>query len=61
MSLRHKEEQPKTAREDAATQIEQRRVELPTTEEIKEYGANFRVFLKDGMIPERKALIRNFV
>ena len=26
-----------------------------------EYVADFRDFLKDGTIPERKALIRNFV
>ena len=36
-SLRHREEQLEAAREDAERQIEQRRVELPTTEEIKEY------------------------
>ena len=60
-SLRHREEQLEAAREDAATQLEQRRVELPTTEEIKGYVADFREFLQDGTIPERKALIRNFV
>ena len=49
------------AREAAATQLEQRRVELPTTEEIKEYVADFRDFLREGTFPERKALIRNFV
>ena len=49
------------AREDAAGQLEQRRVELPTTEEIKEYVADFREFLQEGTFPERKALIRNFV
>ena len=36
-------------------------MELPNTEEIKEYVADFRDFLKDGTFPERKALIRNFV
>ena len=61
MSLRHREEQLEAAREDAETQLEQRRVELPTTEEIKGYVADFREFLKEGTIPERKALIRNFV
>ena len=61
MSLRHREEQLEAAREDTATQLEQRRVELPTTEEIKGYVADFREFLKDGTFPERKALIRNFV
>ena len=38
-----------------------RRVELPTTEEIKGYVADFREFLQEGTFPERKALIRNFV
>ena len=61
MSLRHREEQLEAARDDAATQLEQRRVELPNTEEIARYVADFRDFLKDGTIPERKALIRNFV
>ena len=36
-------------------------MELPTTEEIKEYVADFREFLQGGTFPERKALIRNFV
>ena len=61
MSLRHREEQLEAARDDAETQLEQRRVELPDTEEIARYVADFRDFLKDGTIPERKALIRNFV
>ena len=61
MSLRHREEQLEAARDDAATQLEQRRVEMPNTEEIARYVADFREFLKDGTIPERKALIRNFV
>ena len=61
MSLRHREEQLEAARDDAETQLEQRRVELPDTEEIARYVADFREFLKDGTIPERKALIRNFV
>ncbi len=61
MSLRHREEQLEAAREDAETQLEQRRVEFPNTEEIARYVADFRDFLKDGTIPERKALIRNFV
>ena len=60
-SLRHREEQLEAAREAAATQLEQRRVELPTSEEIKEYVSDFREFLKEGTFPERKALIRNFV
>ena len=49
------------AREDAETRLKQRRVVLPDTDEIPEYAADFRAFLKDGTIPERKALIRNFV
>ena len=61
MSLRHREEQLEAARDDAETQLEQRRVELPDTEEITRYVADFRDFLKNGTIPERKALIRNFV
>ena len=61
LSLRHREEQLEAAREDAETQLEQRRVELPTTEEIKGYVADFREFLQEGTFPERKALIRNFV
>ena len=60
-SLRHREEQLEAARDDAETQLEQRRVELPTTEEIKGYVADFREFLREGTFPERKALIRNFV
>ena len=60
-SLRHREEQLEAARDDAERQLEQRRVDLPTTEEIKEYVADFRDFLKEGTVPECKALIRNFV
>ena len=61
MSLRHREEQLEAAREDAETQLEQRRVELPNTEEIARYVADFRDFLQEGTISERKALICNFV
>ncbi len=61
MSLRHREEQLEAARDDAETRLEQRRVELPNTEEIAEYAADFRAFLEEGTIPEKKALIRNFV
>ena len=53
MSLRHREEQLEAAREDAETQLEQRRVELPDTEEIAWYVANFRDFLKDGTVGVR--------
>ena len=61
LSLRHREEQLEAARDDAERQLEQRRMELPNTDEIKEYVADFREFLKEGTFPERKALIRNFV
>ena len=61
MSLRHREEQLEAARDDAETRLEQRRVVLPNTEEIVEYVADFRNFLQEGTIPERKALIGNFV
>ena len=61
LSLRHREEQLEAARDDAERQLEQRRVELPNTEEIARYVADFRDFLKEGTIPERKVLIRNFV
>ena len=36
-------------------------MDLPTSEEIKEYAAHFREFLQEGAFHERKALIRNFV
>ena len=61
LSLRHREEQLDAALDDAVRQLEQRRVELPTTEEIKVYVADFRELLQDGTFPERKALVRNFV
>ncbi len=61
LSLRHREEQLEAAMDEAVSQLEQRRVELPTTEEMKVYVADLRDFLKEGTIPERKALIRNFV
>ena len=54
MSLRHQEEQLEAARDDAETQLEQRRVELPDTEEIVEYVADFRDFLKEGDDPREE-------
>ena len=60
-AMRHREEQLMAAQEDLSRQLENRRVELPSTEEIKAYVADFRNFLQQGTIPERKALIRNFV
>ncbi len=60
-SLRGQEDQLAATQEKAAHQLEQRRAELPSTPEIKRYVAEFREFLQAGTIPERKALIRNFV
>ena len=45
LSLRSRQDQLSAAREEAAGQLEQRRVELPTTAEIREYVADFRTFL----------------
>ena len=63
MSLRHREEQLEATRDDAETRLEQKGMDLPmpNTAEIARYAADFRDFLKDGTIPEKKALIRNFV
>ena len=61
MSLRHRGEQLEAARDDAETRLEQRRVILPETEERVEYVAGLPGLLKDGTIPERKALIHHFV
>ncbi len=61
LKLRHREEQLTAARDEAESLLERRRLELPGTEEIKVYVADFRDFLQKGTIPERKALIRNFV
>jgi len=61
LSLRQQEDQLTAARDDARRQLEERRAELPSTAEIRRYVAEFRQFLEAGTIPERKALIRNFV
>ena len=61
LSLRHRQDQLTAAKDEASRMLEQRRVELPGTEEIKEYVADFRSFLQEGTFLERKALIRNFV
>ena len=61
LKLRQREDQLEVAQEDAARQLRQRKADLPTTEEIQEYVADFRDFLSAGNVPERKALIRNFV
>ncbi|MCY3734730.1 MAG: recombinase family protein [Chloroflexi bacterium] len=61
LKLRQREDQLAAAQENAARQLKQRRADLPTTAEIGVYVADFREFLAEGSIPERKALIRNFV
>ena len=61
LSLRHRQDQLTAAREEAAGELEHRRVELPTTKEIRGYVADFRALLQEGTFPERKALVRNFV
>ena len=61
LSLKARQDQLTAAREEAESRLEQRRVELPTSKEIKGYVADFREFLQEGTFPERKALIRNFV
>ena len=60
-SMRHREEQLMAAQEDLSRQLEKRRVDLPSTEEIREYVKDFREFRQQDPFPERKALIRNFV
>ena len=61
LKLRQREEQLHAAREEAVGLLEQRKIELPTSEEIKVYVADFRSLLQEGTFPERKALVRNFV
>ena len=61
LSLRHRQGQLTTAQDEAEYQLEQRRVELPGTDEVREYVADFRASLAEGAFLERKALIRNFV
>ena len=61
LSLRQREDQLAAARDDAARRLEQRRAELPSSAELKSYVADFRELLEAGTVPERKALIRNFV
>ncbi len=61
LSLKARQDQLTAAREEAEGKLEQRRVELPTSREIRGYVADFREFLQKGTFPERKALIRNFV
>ena len=61
LSLRQREDQLAAAREDAARRLEERRVELPGSEEIRAYVADLREFFQEGTFPERKALLRHFV
>ena len=61
LALKGRQDQLTAAREEAEGQLEQRRMELPTSEEIRGYVADFREFLQEGTFPERKALLRNFV
>ena len=56
--LRSRQGQLAAAREEDAGQPVQRRVELPTTEQIKGYVAEF---LQIVTFPEQKALLRKFV
>ena len=51
LSLRSRQDQLSAAREEAAGRLKQRRVELPTTAEIREYVADFRTFLQEGDVP----------
>ena len=61
LSLKSRQDQLTAAREEAESQLEQRRAELPTSKEIKGYVADLRELFREGTFPERKALIRNFV
>ena len=61
LSRRQREDRLAAAREDAARQLTQRKVELPSGQEIKAYVADSRSFPEEGTFPERKALIRDFV
>ena len=61
LKLRQREDQLAAAHEEAERQLRQRKADLPTSAEIREYVSDFRQFLEAGTIPERKALIRNFV
>ena len=47
--------------EEHASQLSIVEADLPTTPEIKRYVTEFREFLQVSTVPERKALIRNFV
>ncbi len=61
LALKHRQDQLTAAREEAESQLEQRRVDLPDTKEIKGYVEDLRTCLQEGTMLERKALIRNFV
>ena len=61
LALRHRQDQLTGAKEEAESQLEQRRVDLPDTKEIKGYVEDIHTCLQEGTLLERKALIRNFV
>ncbi len=61
LALRHRQDHLTGAKEEAESQLEQRRVDLPDTKEIKGYVEAFRTCLQEGTLLECKALIRNFV
>ncbi len=61
LALKSRQDQLTAAKEEAEGRLERRRVELPTSREIKGYVADFRALFQEGTFPERKALIRNFV
>ncbi len=61
LQLRHRQDQLTAARDEAAALLEQRRVDLPSTQEIKSYVTDLRTSLQAGTFLERKALVRNFV
>ena len=61
LSLRQRQDQLIAARDEASELLERRRTELPTTEEIKYYVADLRMFLQEGTVSERRSFIRSFV
>ena len=61
LALKGRHDQLTAALEEAEGKLEQRRMDLPTSDEIGGYVADFREFLGSGTFPERKALLRNFV
>ena len=60
-SLRRRQDQLSASMGDLTTKLEQRRVRLPDTEEIKHYVNDLRSFLKAGNLSERRTFIKDFV